>query len=321
MFLIVIPAYKPVEKLLQIIDDIQTTMETQIIVVLDGEADKEIDAALRKKEVIVLKHAINLGKGRALKTAFNYILSFCIGGGDEAVVTVDADGQHTIKSIQNCMDHYLKWKRKKKEKKVVLLGARNFGKEKNIPLRSKIGNQITRMVFSFLCGLDISDTQTGLRVIDMQLLPVLMTICGERYEYETNMLLELNTMPEVVVCQTEIETIYLDGNSSSHFNPLKDSLAIYKRILLYSLSSILSVIVDYGILFLLYPYISNIMLLTYLGRSGAAILNYTLNKKMVFEYQGCYTHTFLKYIILLFVSGTISGIGIYIYYIFIFSGI
>ena len=59
MFLIVIPAYKPVEKLLQIIDDIQTTMETQIIVVLDGEADKEIDAALRKKEVIVLKHAIN----------------------------------------------------------------------------------------------------------------------------------------------------------------------------------------------------------------------------------------------------------------------
>lgn len=81
MFLIVIPAYKPVEKLLQIIDDIQTTMETQIIVVLDGEADKEIDAALRKKEVIVLKHAINLGKGRALKTAFNYILSFCIGGG------------------------------------------------------------------------------------------------------------------------------------------------------------------------------------------------------------------------------------------------
>lgn len=81
MFLIVIPAYKPVEKLLQIIDDIQTTMETQIIVVLDGEADKEIDAALRKKEVIVLKHAINLGKGSALKTAFNYILSFCIGGG------------------------------------------------------------------------------------------------------------------------------------------------------------------------------------------------------------------------------------------------
>ncbi len=237
-------------------------------------------------------------------------------GGYEAVVTVDADGQHTIKSIQNCMDHYLKWKRKKKEKKVVLLGARNFGKEKNIPLRSKIGNQITRMVFSFLCGLDISDTQTGLRVIDMQLLPVLMTICGERYEYETNMLLELNTMPEVVVCQTEIETIYLDGNSSSHFNPLKDSLAIYKRILLYSLSSILSVIVDYGILFLLYPYISNIMLLTYLGRSGAAILNYTLNKKMVFEYQGCYTHTFLKYIILLFVSGTISGIGIYILHIY-----
>ena len=78
----------------------------------------------------------------------------------------------------------------------------------------------------------IGDTQTGLRGIPASAIPTMVTIDGERYEYEMNVLLKLRDM-KLGVFEVPIETIYIDDNSGSHFNPVRDAIRIYAVIFKY----------------------------------------------------------------------------------------
>ena len=97
-------------------------------------------------------------------------------------MTADGDGQHTPEDVRNCADAMLK------EHDKVIIGARNFDLP-NVPARSRKGNKITSRVFKIFVGMRIGDTQTGLRAIPTRYLESFIRVPGDRYEYETNMLL------------------------------------------------------------------------------------------------------------------------------------
>lgn len=220
---IIIPSLNPDEKFHRTLDSILEKGFHNIVVVDDGSDNdhKEPFQYAEAKGCKVLVHPVNKGKGRALKTAFEYCLQQenCIG-----VITVDGDGQHGAADIYQCGAAMLSLDE-------VVLGCRDFS-EPQVPFKSKYGNNITKFAFKVLCGIKISDTQTGLRAIPAKDLAVMPEIAGERFEYETNMLLEMKSKG-ISWAEQKIETIYLDDNASSHFHPFRDSWKIYKIIFKY----------------------------------------------------------------------------------------
>ena len=296
---IVIPSYEPDEKLLRLVQTLKMAGFSQIIVVDDGSEDKgyqELFAKVQEAGCVVLHHAVNLGKGRALKTAFNH----CIYHYPEALgcVTIDSDGQHTVPDMIACMESLCA------NPQSLVLGARNFNEE-GIPLRSSFGNKTTSRVMKALTGLSISDTQTGLRAIPMAFMRELMEEKGERFEFETNMLLAAKESKRAIV-EVPIQTIYIEENKTSHFHPIRDSIKIYAIFFKFIVSSLSSSIVDLVLfsvfLWLLgektYGMFSSIMLATILARILSAIYNFTVNYKVVFKSHDNAGAAIVKYAIL-----------------------
>ena len=234
-FYAVIPAYEPDEKMLAVIDDISSLTDFHIIVINDGSGkDKLPIFAEAAKKAIVLTHEVNKGKGRGIKTALEYIKEH--EADTVGIVIADADGQHKVEDIIRVSEAL------KSSPDKLIMGCRRFSGK--IPLRSKFGNNITKFVFSFAAGVKVSDTQTGLRGFSSKLIPFMLSVNGDRYEFEMNMLLEC-AREGIRFYEVPIETVYLGKNESSHFNPIKDSWRIYKDILKFSCSSLLSFCVDY----------------------------------------------------------------------------
>jgi hypothetical protein len=156
------------------------------------------------------------------------------------VITADADGQHTPKDIGRLIAAM------EQTPDALILGARQF--DKDVPFRSMLGNKTTRVLMRILLGLKITDTQTGLRAIPREFIPDLLEIPYNRYEFELEMLLVAQQL-RMKISEITIETVYLDGNSSSHFNPLLDSAKIYFVLFRYIAASIITAIFDYIIIF------------------------------------------------------------------------
>ena len=100
----------------------------------------------------------------------------------------------------------------------------------SVPFKSRAGNRITIAVFRLLLGMKVHDTQTGLRAIPRPYIPMLAGAKGDRYEYETNMLFLMNHR-HVPFVEVPITVVYLEGNRSSHFRVVRDSLRVYGVIL------------------------------------------------------------------------------------------
>lgn len=222
MIVPIIPAYNPDDKLIEIIKELRKDFN-KIIIVNDGSNSDEIFKKLAEyQECRVLTHEINKGKGVALKTAFAYYQENLINNYN-GVITIDADGQHQILDVKKIALIL-------EEKNNFVLGTRLFN-TKETPWRNKVGNRITSRVFKWLYGIYLKDTQTGLRACPNRLIPFLLTIDGERFEYEINELIALVKKEEIIE-EADIETVYLkDSNRRSHFNVLKDSYNIYKVLL------------------------------------------------------------------------------------------
>ena len=305
---IVIPAYEPDEKLIGLVDKLNEAGLSPIIVVDDG-SDKEtygsVFEEVRKRGAVVLTHAVNMGKGRGLKTAFNYCLNeypdIC------GVVTADSDGQHSATDIKRCKEALIN------DTESLILGVRDFNKD-GIPARSVFGNKATSRVMKLLTGISISDTQTGLRGISENFMKTLLTEKGERYEFETNMLL-LAKERDINIKEVSIETIYLEDNKSSHFNPIKDSLKIYVVFFRFLMSSLSSSVVDM-VLFYIFCSLTRhielpfgyIMISTICARVLSAIYNFLINYQVVFKGKGSRAKAAVKYLILAVVIMLLSGV-------------
>ena len=279
-----IPAYEPEFFLLTFLSQVREA-GFEIILIDDGSGAEYAPLFEKARTyATVLTHEINRGKGAALKTGLSYI--FMRHTDNCVVVTIDADGQHRIE------DALAVCELASQNPDSLVLGSREFTGE--IPLRSRFGNSLTRFIFRMSTGISVRDTQTGLRAFSYSQLPLLMNIDGDRYEYEMNMLLEYARRKTPILEHT-IETIYINNNESSHFNPLKDSLRIYKEIFKFSASSFIGFLVDYCmyaiLLFLLtlwgpflgINYLQGIRFSNIGARIVSACVNFTLNRKFVFQ--------------------------------------
>ncbi len=286
--LVVIPAYQPSEILLRVAEDIKALAPTlDILVVDDGSSEsyQHIFSALTEKGTAeVLRHAVNLGKGAALKTAMNYAL---LRGDIQTMVTADADGQHQatdVVAIANISQT---------DPESVLLGVRSFGPE--VPLRSRFGNILTRNVLRVFSGLKLSDTQTGLRAIPRLSMREFLKIQSNRYEFELECLL-VAQQTNTKIREVPIQTIYIDGNSSSHFNPLVDSLKIYFVFFRFSLSSLSCAFIDFSLFALIYAVSANLLLSIVCSRLISATVNFLLARELVFKSGGKVGSQIIQYV-------------------------
>ena len=215
-----IPAYQPDKRLIRITEQLAAN-GFQVVVVDDGSGAEYADLFLELLPFAdVVTHQVNRGKGAALKTGLAAIAEK--GSAEYVVVTLDADGQHSIDDVIRVTEAA------EKNKNALILGTRGF--DTNVPIKSRLGNDITRCVFSFVTGVKVHDTQTGLRAFSDQDVAFMQKIDGERYEYEINVLLEY-AKHNRKMCEVPIATIYLDDNKSSHFHAVRDSVLIYMEIL------------------------------------------------------------------------------------------
>ena len=271
---ILIPAFEPDGHLIELIGELKLNCDYKILIVDDG-SDKVYDPVFKQcKELgcTVLKHDKNMGKGCSLKTGFAYIKDNI----DErlGVVTADADGQHRVKDVLNvCLEI------KNNERKIIL-GVRRFvGK---VPWKSKIGNEFVRRIFKFISGSKLLDTQTGLRGFSIEALPWLLSIDGQRYEYEMNMLLSAKKAG-FGFKQIEIDTVYETSNKSSHFRAIKDSIRVFMPFFKFCGSGFSAALVDYFLLFYLQWLTKNLFLSVVISRLASSVVNFNVNKFLVFN--------------------------------------
>ena len=319
---IIVPSYNPDEKLCQVVDAMLGAGFRDLVLVNDGSRPENTqpfrDAATRPG-VTVLTHEVNKGKGRALKTAFHW----CIQNRPEidGVVTVDGDNQHNAKDVLACAQAMVRQPDK------IWLGCRDFSLEQ-VPFRSRFGNTLTRGVMK-LAGVSVTDTQTGLRAIPAKYLPLMCRIEGERYEYETQMLLSLRS-EKIELGQVSIDTVYIEENQTSHFDPIKDSWKIYKIIFrhmfrslrsfgAFAASSAACFLIDAGLFTLLNAVVLKSVadggreLASSLGaRAVSSAVNFLLNRNLVFRSRSAPGKSAVRYYALVVAQGSVSALLVYL---------
>ena len=308
-FIALIPAYEPEQRLISLVDELKKR-GFDVVVVDDGSGQdyKEIFDELAE-QATVLTHAQNRGKGAALKTGMRYINKYMaytesvktvrgtdtVSGRDAVIVTVDADGQHLPDDVLRVAEI------SSQRRDALVLGSRALGRD--IPARSRIGNTVTRYVYNAATGMHVHDTQTGLRAFHRSLIPRLLEIEGDRYEYEINMLMKL-AAEGVPVIEERIETVYENNNNGSHFKTVRDSFRVYKEILKFSASSLASFAIDYGMYALLLAVtgaagVANGLIISNIGaRLVSGTANYLMNKRLVFKSRTGFAKSAVQYIML-----------------------
>ena len=283
---VVLPSLDPDEKLIAVVDGLLEHGFADIILVNDGSKPENLhwfEQAAQHSQVTLLHHEVNKGKGAALKTAFTWFLEN--RPEQPGVVTVDGDNQHHPEDTRACALHMA-------EHELLTLGVRDFSLP-HVPARSRTGNKTTSMVFKIFCGMEISDTQTGLRAIPRKDLPTLNAVKGDRFEYETNMLLALKEN-DIPFDEVKLRTVYIEENKSSHFRVIRDSWRIYKLILghffKYTFSALLSSVLEIALVWALTAMFNSLLagfaltaVVTVSARILSSIVNFYMNKKLVFR--------------------------------------
>lgn len=283
---ILIPAYQPNDKLIDLIKELKKDCNFGIIIVDDGSGQDyaHIFDQAKKLDCEVISYPENHGKGYALKTGIRYLQEI---NELDGFVSADADGQHLPNDIIKIANLLLE------KKHDLIIGTRDFSLPE-IPLRNKFGNKFSIIMFNSMTGVSLNDTQTGLRAYSSDLFDRLLETEGNRYEYEFNFLLKIKEN-NIDFIQMPIETVY-DGNKSSHFRPIKDSILIYKPVAKFFISSIVSALLDFILLFIFKNITKNLLYSVVLARIISSLFNFIVNRNIVFNNKnGKLSSHFVKY--------------------------
>jgi putative flippase GtrA len=275
--IVLIPSFEPGPTLVALVEALVADHDVNdaalhVVVVNDGSgpAYDRYFRAIQSTECTVIEHHPNRGKGYALKAGFSFIRQRFPG---HDVVCADSDGQHRVNDILHV------GRAVAERANTMVLGSRAFSGE--VPRKSRFGNTLTRMVFKVSTGRSIFDTQTGLRAYPASLLPWLLSIEGNRFEYETSVLLQA-TADGVVIEELPIETVYVEGNASTHFRPLVDSARVYAPLIKFSLSSLIAFAIDFALLVTLNSLTGNLLASVVLARAMSSTFNFMTNRHVVF---------------------------------------
>ena len=322
---VLIPSLSPDEKLPAYVKELLSADFGLILVVDDGSAPEYqpiFSEIASWDRCAVTHHEVNKGKGAALRTGFAYIKEHTALRG---VITADSDGQHTVPDT-------LKLAAELGKQEEVLLGSRDFSRNNtNVPPKSRFGNRLTSVVFRLLYGHWLPDTQTGLRAFDRGLIDFMLSVTGDRFEYEMNMLIQCSAR-KIPMRPITIETIYHEENKGTHFHPIRDSWRIYKLLLggffKFMGASLACTLVDVALFTLLKHWgflaelelntpwlralsrsVEPVLLATVIARVCSASLNFLINKNMVFKIKES-KGAVLRYIVLCIGVMLLSGMSV-----------
>lgn len=317
---ILIPSLEPDDRLPAYVERLRQNGFPRVVVVDDGSGPKYrpiFDRIAALEGCAVLRHEVNRGKGAGLRTGYQYIREQMPDA--DAVITADADGQHTVEDVRKVSEAL------RTGGDALYLGSRDFSLP-NVPPKSRSGNRITSAVFKLLYGVWLPDTQTGLRAFRREELPFMAEVEGDRYEYEMKVLIAC-ARAGIPMIPVTIETIYENGNEGTHFHPIRDSWRIYKVILgsffRFMGSSLICVLIDQVAAFILREWLLpgwgvpagslwNVNISGWGARLISSVVNYTLNKNLVFRQKGKGRNTAWKYALVCVVVICISNLGVWL---------
>lgn len=299
---VVIPSLEPDNNFIEYINDIKNAGADYLVLIDDGNSNeyKSVFDEAKSLGCIVLRHGVNCGKGRSFKTAFNYIM--CEMEDVDIIVTTDGDGTYlpedVIKVAKNSKDN------------TITIGSRDF-KDEKISRNMRDTNAITSFLLKTLSDISMSDTQTSLRAFNRDLLPYLITVVGERYDYDFNMIFEKK---DIALVEVPITTTRRNSDRKSHFKPLRDTLTVTLTFLAFIVVSLSSTIIDLVLYsFFIEIFIDSFPILyisisTFLARIISDSYNYYFDKTIVFKSKD--KSNFGRYIILCICKTIASAVAV-----------
>ena len=213
MTIVVIPCYQGARTVADVVRGARGS-GLPVVVVDDGSTDGSGEAA-EAAGATVLRHPANRGKGAALASGFAYAKKI----GADAVLTMDADGQHDPAEIRNLVAAH------EAHPRALVVGVRSFAPE-DMPRRSRIGNRISTWWISRYAGVRYSDTQSGFRVYPSAIFDV--PLRSTKFDTETELLLRAAKM-KLGLVEVPIKTIYA-ADHASHFHGFRDTMRVIKLV-------------------------------------------------------------------------------------------
>lgn len=285
---VLVPAYQPDERLGGLVEDLLGALPgSQVLVVDDGSGTgyTQVFADAANAGAHVIGYPVNAGKGEALRTG----LAAARERWPEAdVVCADADGQHTPHDVAAVAARV-------RETGRMTLGVREF--TGRVPARSRIGNDLTALLFRGATGWRLRDTQTGLRGYPAGGYGWMLRVPGDRYEYELSALLRASELG-MEVEQVGIETVYEPGNGSSHFRPIVDSARIYAPLLRFMGASLASFVIDWVGVMLIHALTGNLLVSVVGARLVSGTANFLINRQVFRAAPGTMGRTAVRYVAL-----------------------
>jgi glycosyltransferase involved in cell wall biosynthesis len=205
----VIPAYQAAPSIGAVVRGTREHV-AEVLVVDDGSTDATAEEA-RRAGARVVSHACNLGKGAALSTAFRDLF----GRGFDAVLTLDADGQHLPEEIPKLLAASAEGD--------LVLGIRDhlFGEMSTV---RRLSNRLSSKAISFAAGQTLTDIQTGFRIYSRRLIDT-VGFPEARFEAESAVVVRAARRGFKVVT-VPVHLGFADGRTTSHYRPLLDSFRI-----------------------------------------------------------------------------------------------
>jgi glycosyltransferase involved in cell wall biosynthesis len=214
---VVIPAFDAGEAVAAVVRSVRDLGWDDVVVIDDGSRDGTGDFA-REAGARVVVHPVNRGKGSALRTG----LSVCRDDGIDAMLTLDADGQHKATDLRVLMEAT-------DDRDALVLGIRDLARA-GAPRANQMSNGISDFFLSRFAGTRLRDTQCGLRRY-----PVTRTLAldprGTGYEFEAEIILRA-ARAGVSIVQVPIDVHYPpEKDRKSHFRTRRDVPRIIFRVL------------------------------------------------------------------------------------------
>ena len=209
--LVIIPALNAERSVAAVVRDCKTVV-SDVLVVDDGSADRTAEVA-GEAGAQVVSHPVNRGKGAALKTGFAYALEH----GFDAVLTLDADGQHLAREIPKF------FAAREETGADLIIGGRAHLFGQMLP-RRRFANRFSARCIAFASHTDVTDSQSGFRLYSAQLLRAIR-LRGEGFDMESEVIVQAGQR-KFKILSIPIDLGFVDGQSTSHYKPLVDTIRI-----------------------------------------------------------------------------------------------